>query len=92
MPVILREGSRRTVRTALQPGFNILKRITINLFPADTAGRHCFDLPIAAGMLASMGVIPTDNIKNILILESQLDGHVNMVSVLSIVHLRTGSE
>lgn len=86
----VKEAGER-VRTALRnSGFNIPpKRITINLFPADIRKEGtAFDLPIAAGMLASMGVIPTDNIKNILILgELGLDGHVNTVSgVLSIVH------
>lgn len=86
----VKEAGER-VRTALRnSGFNIPpKRITINLFPADIRKEGAaFDLPIAAGMLESMGVIPTDNIKNILILgELGLDGHVNPVSgVLSIVH------
>ena len=86
----VKEAGER-VRTALRnSGFNIPpKRITINLFPADIRKEGtAFDLPIAAGMRASICVIPTDNIKNILILgELGLDGHVNTVRrVLSIVH------
>ncbi len=86
----VREAGDR-VRTALRnSGFGLPpKKITINLSPADIRKEGtAFDLPIAAGVLASMGVIPTDKIDNILILgELGLDGRVNPVrGVLPIVH------
>ena len=39
------------------------RRITVNLAPADLAkeGSH-YDLPIALGLLAAMGVLPADEI------------------------------
>jgi len=55
--------SRERVRAALQAlGLSLPpKRITVNLAPADLAkeGSH-FDLPIALGLLAAMGVVPGD--------------------------------
>lgn len=86
----VREAGDR-VRTALRnSGFSLPpKKITINLSPADIRKEGtAFDLPIAAGVLASMGVIPTDNVDNILILgELGLDGRVNPVrGVLPVVH------
>ena len=86
----VREAGER-VRTALRnSNFNLPpKRITINLFPADIRKEGtAFDLPIAAGILASMGVIPHESLENTLILgELCLDGHVSQVTgVLAIVH------
>ena len=55
--------SRDRVRTALHnSGFTIPpKRITVNLAPADTKKEGpSFDLPIALGILASIGQIPQD--------------------------------
>ncbi len=86
----VREAGER-VRTALRnSNFNIPpKRITINLFPADIRKEGtAFDLPIAAGILASMGIIPHESLENTLILgELGLDGHVNQITgVLAMVH------
>lgn len=86
----VREAGER-VRTALRNSDFSLppKRVTINLFPADIRKEGtAFDLPIAVGILASMGIIPIDTINSILIIgELGLDGHVNSVSgVLAIVH------
>ena len=86
----VREAGER-VRTALRnSNFNLPpKRVTINLSPADIRKEGtAFDLPIAVGILASMGIIPTESINNILILgELGLDGHVNSVNgVLAVVH------
>lgn len=86
----VKEAGER-VRTALRnSGFSLPpRRITINLSPADIRKEGtAFDLPIAVGILASMGIIPTEKIEDILILgELGLDGHVNAVTgVLAVVH------
>lgn len=86
----VREAGER-VRTSLRnSNFSLPpKRITVNLFPADIRKEGtAFDLPIAAGILTSMGVIPQESIENVLILgELGLDGHVGPVDgVLAIVH------
>ncbi|MGE5478426.1 MAG: YifB family Mg chelatase-like AAA ATPase [Bacteroidales bacterium] len=76
--------SRERVRAA----FNSLglalppKRITVNLAPADLLkeGSH-FDLPIALGLLAAMGVVPADEIAGYVALgELGLDGSVAAVA------------
>ncbi len=62
---------------ALPPG-----RITINLAPADLAkeGSH-FDLPIALGMLAEMGVLAGEDLAGHTVLgELGLDGRINAVA------------
>ncbi len=86
----VREAGER-VRTALKNSMYYLppKRITINLSPADVRKEGtAFDLPIAIGILVSMGMIPEKNAKGILLIgELSLDGHVNAVrGVLSVVH------
>lgn len=66
----VREAGER-VRTSLRnSNFSLPpKRITVNLFPADIRKEGtAFDLPIAAGILTSMGVIPQESIENVLIL------------------------
>src|SRR5271157_5764442 len=70
--------SRERVRAALNALGLALppKRITVNLAPADLTkeGSH-FDLPIALGLLAAMGVLPIDEIQGYLALgELALDG------------------
>ncbi|MDF2094887.1 YifB family Mg chelatase-like AAA ATPase [Aquibaculum arenosum] len=58
------------------------KRIVVNLAPADLAkeGSH-FDLPIAVGLLAAMGVLPPDEMAGFLALgELSLDGRMNPVA------------
>ncbi|MDA8231173.1 MAG: YifB family Mg chelatase-like AAA ATPase [Magnetospirillum sp.] len=76
--------SRERVRAA----FNALglalppKRITVNLAPADLLkeGSH-FDLPIALGLLAAMGVLPPDEIaRYVAIGELGLDGSIAPVA------------
>lgn len=59
-----------------------MKRITINLSPADTKkeGSH-FDLPIALGILGASKQVPVDKLKETLILgELSLDGRTNKVN------------
>ncbi|MBI2978040.1 MAG: ATP-binding protein, partial [Rhodospirillales bacterium] len=70
--------SRERVRAALNAMGLALpaKRITVNLAPADLLkeGSH-FDLPIALGLLAAMGVVPADEMEAYTALgELALDG------------------
>lgn len=58
------------------------KRVTINMAPADLPkeGSH-YDLPIAVGLMAAMGVLPKDEIRDYLILgELSLDGTITSVA------------
>ena len=75
--------ARERVRAALNSIGLALppKRITVNLAPADVAkeGSH-FDLPIALGLLADMGVIPIEDAGRYLVLgELALDGSISPV-------------
>lgn len=72
--------SRERVRAALNSlGLSVpAKRITINLAPADLLkeGAH-FDLPVALGLLAGMGIIPQEEISRYVVLgELSLDGAI----------------
>lgn len=76
--------SRERVRAAISAiGLSLPpKRITVNLSPADLAkeGSH-FDLPIALGLLAAMGVLPEDQVAGFAALgELALDGAVTPVA------------
>jgi magnesium chelatase family protein len=76
--------SRERVRAALAAlGLALpARRITVNLAPADVLkeGSH-FDLPIAAGLLVSMGVLPSDALNRYLMLgELALDGTLTAVA------------
>jgi len=76
--------SRERVRAALNALGLALppKRITVNLSPADLLkeGSH-FDLPIALGVLAAMGVLPADEVEGYVALgELALDGALAPVS------------
>ncbi len=76
--------SRERVRAALiASGLSLPpKRITINLAPADLPkeGSH-YDLPIALGLMGSLGAVPPDALNNYLVLgELALDGRISPVS------------
>ncbi|TNE37085.1 MAG: ATP-binding protein [Alphaproteobacteria bacterium] len=76
--------SKERVRAALTSlGIGLPpKRITVNLAPADLPkeGAH-YDLPIALGILAAMGVLPLEEIGGYSVLgELSLDGSCNPVS------------
>jgi len=76
--------SRERVRAALTAIGLALpwKRITVNLAPADLPkeGSH-YDLPIALGLLAAMGVLPASEMANYVALgELSLDAHVTAVA------------
>ena len=77
--------SRERVRSALSALGLALppKRIVVNLAPADVLkeGSH-FDLPIAAGLLATMGVLPAAELDEFVLLgELALDGSLTPVAV-----------
>ncbi|MCB1384924.1 MAG: YifB family Mg chelatase-like AAA ATPase [Nitratireductor sp.] len=70
--------SRERVRAALHAsGLSMPpKRVTVNLAPADLPkeGSH-FDLPIALGLMAALGAIPSDALENYVVMgELSLDG------------------
>lgn len=76
--------SKERVRAALTSlGIGLPpKRITINLAPADLPkeGAH-YDLPIALGVLAAMGILPADELDDYYVMgELSLDGSCNPVS------------
>src|ERR1700761_4856527 len=76
--------SRERVRAALSAiGLALpFKRITVNLAPADLPkeGSH-YDLPIALGLLAAMGVLPASEMANYVAMgELSLDAQVTAVA------------
>ncbi len=76
--------SRERVRAALSAiGLALpYKRVTVNLAPADLPkeGSH-YDLPIALGLLAAMGVLPASEMANYVALgELSLDAQVTAVA------------
>ncbi|AKL95494.1 Mg chelatase, subunit ChlI [Clostridium aceticum] len=84
LPDLALRESKERVRAAInnsQLDFP-LKRITVNLSPADTKkeGTH-FDLPIALGILAASGQIDLKDFSEAVVLgELSLDGQVNPVN------------
>ena len=75
--------ARERVRAALSAlGLSLPpKRITVNLSPADRPkeGSH-YDLPIAAGLLLAMGVLPSDSLTDTVVMgELGLDGSLRAV-------------
>ncbi len=85
----VKEAGER-VRTALKNSNYRLppKRITVNLSPADIRkSGSVFDLPIAIAVLADLGFVIQDNIKNVLIIgELSLNGDINCINgILPIV-------
>lgn len=83
--------SRERVRTAVKNiGIAIPpKRITVSLSPANVRKMgNFFDLPIAIGILKSLGVVGERDFKDTVIIgELSLDGHVNPIEgVITIVY------
>ena len=76
--------SRERVRTAIRnAGFSFpVKRITVNLAPADTKKEGAaFDLPIALGILSACNLFSAEKIEDALITgELSLDGSVRPVN------------
>ena len=76
--------SRERVRAALNASGLALpaRRITVNLAPADMPkeGSH-YDLPIALGVMAAIGAIPSDSLDNFTVIgELALDGTITAVA------------
>lgn len=76
--------SRERVRTSIKnSGYTFpIKRITVNLAPANTKKEGpAFDLPIAVGILVCMDIVKQKDIENILIIgELSLDGSIKPVN------------
>ena len=87
----VKEAKERVRISLKNSGFKLpAKRITINLSPADLRKEGtAFDLPIAVAILATLGFIPEESIKDTLIIgELSLNGQVNKVNgVLPIVKM-----
>ncbi|WP_458096751.1 YifB family Mg chelatase-like AAA ATPase [Roseomonas sp. WA12] len=86
--------SRERVRAVLSAlGLSLPpKRILVNLAPADLPkeGSH-FDLPIALGLLAAMGVVPADELAHFAALgELALDGTIQPVAGVLLAALACG--
>ncbi|MCL2350623.1 MAG: YifB family Mg chelatase-like AAA ATPase [Defluviitaleaceae bacterium] len=83
--------SKERVRTALRNSSALIppKRVTVNLAPADIRKEGpAYDLPIALGILACMGSIAADELKDVFVAgELSLDGELRPISgVLPMVH------
>ena len=78
------QESRERVRSAIKNSNFLfpLRRITVNLAPADVRKEGpAFDLPIALGIMVASGQLPRDSLKGIVVVgELSLDGKANRVS------------
>lgn len=78
----VRESKERVIAAIKNSGYEFpLKKITINLAPADIKKEgSSFDLPIAIGILAAAEILSTETLKNSIILgELSLDGSLRKV-------------
>ena len=84
----VRESRERVIAALANSGLAVPpRRVTVGLSPADTPKTGAaFDLPIAIGLLAALGVVPTTIAAGIVVLgELGLDGSVRGVrGVLSV--------
>lgn len=91
----VRESKERVKSALKNSGFSFpIKRITVNLAPADIKKEgSLYDLPIALGVLGCMGIIPTDAFQNKIFLgELALDGSLRHVKgIVPIVYGPTSS-
>lgn len=75
--------ARERVRTALRScGYSLpAKRITINLSPANMKKTgSSFDLPVAAAILAALGIVPSESLPSMLVMgEVRLNGKIQPV-------------
>ncbi|MEO0093262.1 MAG: YifB family Mg chelatase-like AAA ATPase [candidate division WOR-3 bacterium] len=86
----VKESEHRVQAAIKNSGFSFpLRRITVNLAPADIKKEGpAFDLPIAVGILAAAGEITTTNLNNFLILgELSLDGLLRPVKGVIVMAL-----
>lgn len=76
--------ARERVRTALKNSGYLIpaRRITVNLSPADVRKEGTgFDLPIAVGIISSLGVLPQSSLADVMIVgELSLDGTVRPIN------------
>jgi magnesium chelatase family protein len=78
----VREGKERVIAALANVGFRLpAGRITVNLAPADIPkGGSAFDLPLAVGLLAAAGEVPTEELQRSCVVgELGLDGSVRPV-------------
>src|SRR6266436_2183812 len=78
----VKEGRERVSAALANTGYTFpLRRITVNLAPADIRKEgSAFDLPIALGLLAAMGGVDAEVLKQFIVLgELALDGSVRPV-------------
>jgi magnesium chelatase family protein len=78
----VKEGRERVNAAIVNAGFTSpLKRITVNLAPADVKKDGCgFDLPIAIGILLASGQLPAESAEGLLLLgELGLEGDLRPV-------------
>ena len=78
----VKEGRERVAAALGNSGYQLpLRRITVNLAPADVQKRgSAFDLPVAVGILAASGQIPDDRLSRTLFLgELGLEGDLRPV-------------
>src|SRR4051812_36052094 len=78
----VKEGRERVGAALVNPGFAFpLRRITVNLAPADIRKNgSAFDLPIALGILVASGQLPEEQLKNQMVLgEVGLEGDLRPV-------------
>src|SRR3990172_508996 len=78
----VKESKERVNAAIKNSGFRFpIKRITINLAPADIKKEgSAFDLPIAVGILAAMGLVSPESLEDYLILgELSLDGSLRPI-------------
>jgi magnesium chelatase family protein len=78
----VKEGRERVAAALSNSGYQLpLRRITVNLAPADVPKRgSAFDLPVAIGILAASGQIPEDRLVRVLFLgELGLEGDLRPI-------------
>ena len=78
----VKEGRERVAAALGNTGYQLpLRRITVNLAPADVQKRgSAFDLPVAIGILAASGQIPDDRLSRTLFLgELGLEGDLRPI-------------
>ncbi len=78
----VKESKERVIAAIKNSGFRFpIKRVTVNLAPADIRKEgSAFDLPIAIGILAAMGLVQSDYLDNILLMgELALDGSLRPI-------------
>lgn len=78
----VREGRERIAAALANAGFTVpLKRITVNLAPADVAKRgSAFDLPVALGILVASGQLPVEALEQLVVFgELGLEGALRPV-------------